>query len=312
MSPIRIVAVVAISLVLFLILLFYLITYFLFKISLSRRSYAGKEVKKKFGCNLEAFEIDRSFWQKVKTEELSLKNQDNVTLKGFLIKSKKKTNKLAVVVHGYYSKHEDMAIQAKIFYEMGFDVFCPDLFGHGQSQGKYINMGLNDARDVASWCKYFASLNSKVEILVFGWSMGGATSAIMAGEYDIPNVKTYVVECPYTSAYAEFEEILKQRKINSKLILPFGELAAKMYCSYSLKDANPQKIIKQAKKPILVIHGNADTFVPYHMGQKVFEAIKADGKQFETFDGADHCMCYKTDKQRYVNLLKDWATKHFD
>ena len=312
MSPIRIGIIVILSVVLFLALSFYAVTYLIFKISLARKSYAGEQVKKRFGGNLEAFDIDRSFWNKHKVEELMLKNQDGAVLKGFLVKSKQKTNKLAVVVHGYYSKHEDMAIQARIFNKLGFDVFCPDLFGHGKSEGGFVNMGLNDARDVSDWCKKFIKENPNVEIVVFGWSMGGATSAIMSGLYDLKNVKTYIVECPYSSAYEEFAEILKERKLSSKLILPFGEFASKMYCGYSLKNANPEKYIALSSKPMLFIHGDADTFVPYYMGKKVFDAKNKGTKEFVTFEGADHCMCYKTDKKRYEKVITEWINKYIN
>jgi len=130
--------------------------------------------------------------------------------------------------------------------------------------------------------------------------------------YDLKNIKCYIVECPYSNAYDEFGFVLKQKKFSPKLILPFGELASKMYCSYSLKDASPEKIIAYSSKPTLFIHGDSDTFVPYYMGEKVYNAKTKGDKKFVTFNGADHCMCYKTNKEKYLSIFNEWINKYFD
>ena len=66
---------------------------------------------------------------------------DNLKLHGYEVKNENKTNKWAIVVHGYTSEGELVSSKAKHFYEMGYNVLVPDLRGHGKSEGDYIGMG---------------------------------------------------------------------------------------------------------------------------------------------------------------------------
>ena len=40
--------------------------------------------------------------------------------------------------------------------------------------------------------------------------------------------------------------------------------------------------------PLLVIHGNADSIIPFAAGQRVFEAAATSQKTFAVLEGADH------------------------
>ena len=65
---------------------------------------------------------------------------------------------------------------------------------------------------------------------------------------------------------------------------------------------NSIKKIKKINSPILVLHGKADTLVPFYMGKKIYEsANEPKYSYFPTFD--NHMMAYD---QSMINALKNF------
>lgn len=312
MKVAALVMIIVFSSIAILTLLFFSVCYFLYKLTINKKSPVGKFVNKTFVKDLKMYKIDRSFWNGIKQEKLEMES-DGLKLAGFYIKNKKETNKLAVVIHGYFSCHLDMTIQTKFFLDEGFDVFLPDLRAHGESEGKTVGMGYLDCKDVSKWIlKLIKKLGEKTEIIVCGWSMGGATTLMLSG-MDLPkNVKGFIADAPYTSAYDEFKYILNSRHILSQPLMAMAEIGAKLFGKYSLKNASAVFGVKKSTLPILFIHGEKDTFVPAFMTDVLFDA-KSDGfKEKEIFPQAEHCMSYATDSERYISLYKHFISRIFD
>ena len=57
--------------------------------------------------------------------------------------------------------------------------------------------------------------------------------------------------------------------------------------------------------PILLIHGEADGFVPCEMSREIAAAC-ASKAQLETFPGADHGVSYLSDPERYGRIVKEF------
>lgn len=61
----------------------------------------------------------------------------------------KKTDKTAIIVHGYKVRAEGMLHIAFLYnHDLEYNVLLPDLYGHGMSEGDHIQMGWNDRFDV--------------------------------------------------------------------------------------------------------------------------------------------------------------------
>ena len=57
--------------------------------------------------------------------------------------------------------------------------------------------------------------------------------------------------------------------------------------------------------PVLLIHGEGDTFVPCEMSRRIAEA-KAGELTLLTFPGADHGLSFTSDPERYRTAITDF------
>ena len=85
-----------------------------------------------------------------------LTSSDNLKLHAYEVKNENKTDKWAIVVHGYTSEGKLLSSKAKHLYNMGYNVLVPDLRSHGTSEGNYIGMGWHDRLDIIGWINYIA------------------------------------------------------------------------------------------------------------------------------------------------------------
>lgn len=312
MSTIGIVTIVILSLILLLFVGYFLSTYICYALSIRRDGLVGKHIKNVFKKDAKLYGIDTEFWKNQNFEKFEIENNGD-KLYGFYIKNPKvDTNKLAIVIHGYYSNHEDMTIQSKIFLDLGFNVFCPDCKSHGESKGKTIGMGYFEKNDLKKWVEFLiAKFGESTQIAIFGWSMGAAIANLYAGENTCSNVKCVISDCSYTNAYYEFKAILKQYKALVQPTLFLLNQGAKMYGEFNLKDVDVEKAVKNSNVPILFIHGEKDTLVPCYMSERLYNVKVKSDKKLEIFKNAEHCMSYASDKDRYINIIKNFINTYF-
>ncbi len=75
----------------------------------------------------------------------------------------------------------------------------------GNSEGKLIGYGWLDRRDYIKWMnKLLREKGEHQKLVMYGVSMGGATTMMISGEPDVPHqVKAYIEDCGYTSVEDE-------------------------------------------------------------------------------------------------------------
>lgn len=211
-------------------------------------------------------------------------------------------HKWVVAVHGYTSHSREMTQWVRGFYEKGLNVLTPDLRGHGLSEGEYIGMGWHDRLDVLAWVNALIAEDPEAEIVLFGLSMGGATVMMLAGE-DLPdNVKVVVEDCGFASARSILSYQLKERfQLPAFPALQAANTVAKLRAGYGIFEASALKQLAKATVPILFIHGEADTFVPFEMIEEVYAATNTEKKKL-TIPGAEHTQAINVNPELY------WAT----
>lgn len=264
------------------------------ELSLGARLLGGTDQWKK------EFEEKSRVWTQI--------SKDGLTLKGRFIQNE--SHNYVIVCHGYTGRYTKILGRAEHFYRNNFSVLTPDARAHGESQGKYRGMGWLEVDDMIGWIEKIIEHDSDANIVLFGQSMGAATVINTAGEELPQNVKAVVEDCSYTSVWDEFAEQIGVRyHLPAFPTMHIANRLCKRKAGYSFKEASPLKQISKCKLPILIIHGDADNFVPCKFAYALYEKAN-EPKELLIIEGAGHCMSVVKDEKKYWNTVDDFIKKY--
>lgn len=250
---------------------------------------------------------------KNKAQVVKIKSFDNLTINAYKLSHQTPCDKWVIINHGYMQQPYQLGHAGLKFFNDGYNVLLPHMRGHGESEGAYIGMGFHDSKDVMKWIDYILSINSRAEIVIYGVSMGAATTMITSGEKLPHNVKCFIEDCGYTSAWDEFAYQLKEMYgLPSFPIMNGVNLLTKIRAGYDLKDASPLDYVQKCSKPMLFIHGDKDTFVPFYMAEKLYAAASCPEKELFITRNAGHAESFKLYKDIYWQKVLNFADKHTD
>lgn len=214
-------------------------------------------------------------------------------------------NVSVVFLHGYTdSKNQSLEV-APFLHGGGYNVLAFDFRAQGFSGGGYATAGILEVRDVraaVAWLK--AELNATdPRVVLFGWSMGGATGISAAPS--LPEVDALIADGSFSRLQnivdTSIVHFIKKQIGFSVPRWPIGPLSVQMAAwSVGLElDANPPvEAIKRFEGPILLIQGSADNRV---VGKNLEELRAAGGENVETLriEGAGHVLNHATDAAAY-------------
>lgn len=247
-------------------------------------------------------------WLDEVSEEVFIQSGDGLKLHGYMAEND--SNQYAIVVHGYTGNGPSMAGFGQHFYDLGFNVLIPECRGHGQSEGSYIGMGWPDRLDMLRWIDFIIAENQQAEIMLYGISMGGATVMMTAGEALPPQVKLVIEDCGYSSVWEEFTAQLKEQfGLPSFPVMQAASVVTKIRAGYWLSEADAVKQVAKAQVPMLFIHGEADTFVPYWMLEPLYEAKQGVKEKF-VVPGAAHGMASVVDPEGYWAAVDSFIERY--
>ena len=220
-------------------------------------------------------------------------------------------HKYAIIFHGYTGAAWQMAPFGKVYYDEGWSVLFPDALAHGESDGDYIGMGWLERSDVLDWIGGIVERDPDAEIVLHGVSMGGATVMMAAGEALPENVKCIIEDCGYSSVWDEFRLQLKNVfGLPAFPLLNAASLVCQVRAGYSFREASSVRQLQKASVPMLFIHGDADTFVPFEMLDVVYEACASAEKEKLVVHGAPHGDAADTDPELYWSTVAAFVGKY--
>lgn len=216
---------------------------------------------------------------------------------------------LVIACHGYRgTPSRDFSAGAGIYRSMGCAVLLIEERGQCGSAGHTITFGAMEKYDVLLWTRWAADRFGDIPILLGGISMGAAT-VLMVSALDLPeNVRGIVADCPYTSARDIICSVGRDSVVPMAWLYPFVRMSAKLFGHADLAQANALSAVKDAKVPILLIHGEDDRFVPCDMSRAI-AAANPEMIEFHTFPGAGHGLSCLVDMPRYEALVKAFAAR---
>ncbi len=231
----------------------------------------------------------------------------NYKLVADYIPASKPTTKNVVIAHGFMGDKEKMGEYAALFHQMGYNVLMPDARAHGQSQGKYIGYGWPERYDIRKWINKLIRHNGDdSQVVLFGVSMGGATTMMTSGINLPPQVKAFVEDCGYTSLNDELNyEAGNLYGIPKFLRVPLigtMSLINRIKNGFLIRDASSLNMLHNNHRPMLFIHGAKDNFVPTEMVYRNYQTTRGS-KELWVVPGAGHAKSYATHPSEYRRHL---------
>ncbi|NLZ55103.1 MAG: alpha/beta hydrolase [Clostridiaceae bacterium] len=222
---------------------------------------------------------------------------------------------VAVLVHGWRDTKEARMRRGLQYHEAGFDVLIPDLRSHGESEGTQIDMGCVHRDDIIQWLQVLREQMSERGLaqprgfILDGLSMGSATVLTLSGDKLPDDVLAIIADCGYSSMFEQGAWLL--RKMNPLIrypVLLLCFLQALLFAGVNFLKGTAYEQIQKAEIPVFIIHGTADSFVPYYMGEKLFAACSSSRKEFWAAEGAEHgvvaCMYPDEYNRRCLDFIR--------
>lgn len=279
----------------------------------NRESVKGMTVSGTVGTNKSNEDGKVREWLKsVKREKITLTADDKKILVARKIIMNAECSKWVVILHGYNGSMEDIYDIAMHYALEGYNILMPDLRANGESEGSFLGMGWTDRLDVINWIDVILEENPSAHVVIHGVDVGADTALMLSGEPLKSSIKAIVAEGAYTSAWdvmkMEYEARYKWP------VFPFLNMmnpVMKVWAGYTLKEADAVKQVKKAQVPILLIHGQKDTYATENMTNELDKGI-ASAHEVLTIGAGTHGDCRYAEPENYYNKTFEFVGKYIE
>jgi uncharacterized protein len=226
--------------------------------------------------------------------EVNLKSADGVPLAAWWVPpAEGESLRAAVLVHGWGGDKSDEHVirTAPIYARAGYGVLLLDLRGNGGSGDERRTLGYKETRDVQAALTWLAEQDFEPgEVLLHGWSMGGATVVRSAPGTGV----AAVIE---EAGYADLPLLLrKQLPETTGLPSPFSPgvfFAAKLFLGFdpwAVQPGEDAARLREEGVPLFVIHSTNDEVVPFEHAELFIRAYPEAA--FWKVEGLGHVEAY--------------------
>jgi dipeptidyl aminopeptidase/acylaminoacyl peptidase len=241
--------------------------------------------------------------------EVSFESTDGVPLAAWWVSPTQEgsSRAAAVLVHGWEGDKSDlhMVETAQVYARAGYGVLMLDLRGNGGSGDKRRTLGYKETRDVQGALDWLDKEGFEPgEVVLHGWSMGGATVVRAAPGTGV----AAVVE---EAGYADLPLLLRKQIPGAtglpRLFNPGILLMTKLFLGFdpwAVRPAEEAAHLREEGVPLLIIHSTADEVVPVEHAE-LFERAYPDAV-FWKVEGVGHAEAYthRDYREKLLNFLE--------
>ncbi|PPF85212.1 alpha/beta hydrolase [Subtercola sp. Z020] len=225
-----------------------------------------------------------------------------------------------IAVHGRGVRRPETIRALPLLHELGFSTLQVSYRNDGEaprsSDGRYA-LGDTEWHDVDAAIRYAIEHGAK-RIVLFGWSMGGATvlQAATRSEYAAV-IEAVILDSPVV---AWCDTIVFQGHLNhlpepisQAVMATIGNAVGKVVTGQQEPiDFKRLDFVARASEisfPVLILHSDDDGFVPSTASRKLAEA-RPDIVTLVPFSIAKHVRLWNYDPVRYTSAIRAWLTLH--
>jgi uncharacterized protein len=192
----------------------------------------------------------------------------------------------------FHGNGGNLSLWLDIMIEMqrrGFSVLGVDYRGYGASSGTASEKGLY--RDADATIRVFDRQFRRpaVPVILWGRSIGAPVAAYAAAQSTPDGI---VLETPMP----DVRSVLRTNPV--LWLLSF-------LSSYRLPTS---RLLESYRGPLLVVHGDSDSIVPFAAGRRVFERAPSPRKTFVAIEGADHNDLHVTNSSLYWSRIDEFVS----
>ena len=240
-------------------------------------------------------------------EEVVFPSADGLWLRGWFLPARPGAATL-VVCHGYRGSRAHTLDLGLALRARGYNVLLFDFRAHGASEGRYTSVGAREAGDLAGVVAYLLSRPDvdPARLGGLGYSMGAAALILAAAER--PEIGAVVAD----SSFAALSDVAgpalraylpRPLRPLRRLVGPVARRAAERLSGVPVAAVRPvDAIARIAPRPILLIHGAADTLVPPPEALRLYVAA-GEPKDLWLVPRAGHARGLLVDPEAYFQRV---------
>lgn len=222
----------------------------------------------------------------------------------------------AIMVHGRGATRQEGLRAVRVARELGLSSllisYRNDGLAPSAEDGRY-GLGSTEWRDVESAISYALEHGAR-EVVLFGWSMGGAIclqTADLSRHHHL--IRAMVLDAPVINwvnvlaHHAELNRIPSAVGRYGQLMMshPLGRRLTGLAAPVDLKAMDWVSRAVELRTPTLILHSVDDEYVPYGPSAALAEK-NPEMVTFEAFDTARHTKEWNVDPERWESLVSAW------
>ena len=160
------------------------------------------------------------------------------------------------------------------------------------------------------WIRFHNRKHAAVPLVLYGISMGASTMLYLADRKLPDNVRGIIADCGFTSPKEIISSVYRSvLHLPAKPSVWMAGLLAKVFAGFSFAECDARKSLKDSNLPVLLIHGEEDSFVPCSMSEESYEACSGE-KKLLLVPKAEHGLSFLADGLRYTAAVIDFLKEN--
>jgi alpha-beta hydrolase superfamily lysophospholipase len=233
-------------------------------------------------------------------EEVSFRTADGLKLSGWWL-PRPGSQQVVVGLAGHRSAKHDLLGIGSGLWRAGNNVLIFDWRSRGQSEIAQHSLAYYELRDAEAAVAYARERVPDAQLGLIGYSMGASVALLLTARD--ASIRAVVADSPFTGIAEVVAYNATRHRLPARLVVPMADALTGWRYGYRFGAVRPiEAIASISPRPLLLIHGSADTLIPASHAHELF-AVAREPKQLWVVEGAEHCGGYFMDRAGYVQRI---------